>query len=223
MFCGYCPAWPPLQPVKLVDVVPVQVTTPEAPKAIAFAPELNPDVLATPIVALGSVRRVPGELGRPGVDVRGARRDVLEQAHAAAVAAVDVVRRRSRVRRPAHGDLVGEAGRDRHGRDDAGNLDAPRRAPSRRRSRFPPPGCRRSSPASSDGAGTELALKILPAVTLAVIDEVRHPCSSRCRNTPTPVYRQSVYGCRACDRRRGAVLVLECTTSPSDAPPGVGQ
>ena len=54
MLFGYCPAWPPLQPVKLVDVVPVHVTAPDAPKAIVFAPELKLDVLATPIVALGT-------------------------------------------------------------------------------------------------------------------------------------------------------------------------
>ena len=45
------------------------------------------------IVALGSVSGFGRELGRPGVDVRGARRDVLQQAQAAAVPAVHVVRR----------------------------------------------------------------------------------------------------------------------------------
>jgi hypothetical protein len=55
MLFGYWPAWPPVQPVKLVDVVPVHVTTPDAPKEIVFAVALKPDVLATPIVAFGSV------------------------------------------------------------------------------------------------------------------------------------------------------------------------
>ena len=65
MPCGYCPAWPPVQPVKLVDVVPVQVTAPDAPKAIVFAPELKFEVSATPIVALGSVSGLPVSLVGP--------------------------------------------------------------------------------------------------------------------------------------------------------------
>ncbi len=45
--------------MKLVDVVPVHVTTPDAPKVIVFAPALKLDVLATSIVALGSVSGLP--------------------------------------------------------------------------------------------------------------------------------------------------------------------
>src|SRR4051812_32905101 len=59
MFCGYWPGWPPLHPVKLAAVVPVHVTTPDAPKVIMFAPELKLAVLATPIVAFGSVSGLP--------------------------------------------------------------------------------------------------------------------------------------------------------------------
>src|SRR4051794_8573723 len=57
--CAYCPAWPPLHPVKLAEVVPVHVTTPDAPNVMAFAPELKFDVLATPIVVLGSANGFP--------------------------------------------------------------------------------------------------------------------------------------------------------------------
>src|SRR5262245_21113225 len=53
--CGYWPGWPPLQPVKLVDVVPMQLTTPDEPNAITFRPDAKLDVLPTPIVSLGSV------------------------------------------------------------------------------------------------------------------------------------------------------------------------
>ena len=55
MSCGYWPARPPLQPVKLVAVVPVHVTTPDDAKTIAFGPALKFAVLATVIVVLGSV------------------------------------------------------------------------------------------------------------------------------------------------------------------------
>src|SRR6476619_4400101 len=37
---AYVPAAPPVQPVKLVAVIPVQVTTPEGPTEIVFVPEL---------------------------------------------------------------------------------------------------------------------------------------------------------------------------------------
>src|SRR3954469_6881865 len=37
---AYVPGEPPVQPVKLVDVIPVQVTTPEEPTEIVFEPAL---------------------------------------------------------------------------------------------------------------------------------------------------------------------------------------
>src|SRR5262245_8823076 len=37
---AYVPAAPPVQPVKLVSVIPVQVTAPEGPTEIVFEPEL---------------------------------------------------------------------------------------------------------------------------------------------------------------------------------------
>src|SRR5262249_18075848 len=37
---GYVPAAPPVQPVKLVALIPVQVTTPDAPTEMVFEPEL---------------------------------------------------------------------------------------------------------------------------------------------------------------------------------------
>jgi hypothetical protein len=37
---AYVPAVPPVQPVKLVAVSPVQLTAPEAPTEIVFGPEL---------------------------------------------------------------------------------------------------------------------------------------------------------------------------------------
>ena len=51
----YVPAVPPLQPVKLVDVVPLHETVPEAPKEIVLLPVLNFAVDATPIVLVGRV------------------------------------------------------------------------------------------------------------------------------------------------------------------------
>jgi hypothetical protein len=52
---GYVPFVPPLQPVNVVDVFPVQVTVPDEPNEIVFVPELNRLVLATERVALGNV------------------------------------------------------------------------------------------------------------------------------------------------------------------------
>src|SRR5262245_41963749 len=37
---AYAPATPPVQPVKLVEVIPVQVTTPDGPTEMVFAPGL---------------------------------------------------------------------------------------------------------------------------------------------------------------------------------------
>src|SRR6478752_9606927 len=59
MFCGYWPAAPPVQPVKLVAVVPVHVIGPDAPKAMMFAPAVKFAVLTTPIVEFGRVRGFP--------------------------------------------------------------------------------------------------------------------------------------------------------------------
>src|SRR3954452_4465554 len=63
--CGYWPARPPLQPVKLVAVVPVHVTTPDEAKTIAFDPALKFAVLETSIVALGSVNGFAVSLAGP--------------------------------------------------------------------------------------------------------------------------------------------------------------
>src|SRR5262245_30605976 len=52
---AYVPATPPVQPVKVVAEIPVQVTAPEEPTEIVFEPALYPVVLATVIVAAGSV------------------------------------------------------------------------------------------------------------------------------------------------------------------------
>src|SRR3954470_13006699 len=52
--CGYWPPRPPLQPVKLVAVVPGHLPTPDAAKTIPFAPALTFDVLETLIVPLGT-------------------------------------------------------------------------------------------------------------------------------------------------------------------------
>ena len=65
---AYVPAVPPLQPVKLVEVLPVQVTVPEEPKEIVLFPVLNLEAEATEIVAAGKVtaldRVVEGTVGQ---------------------------------------------------------------------------------------------------------------------------------------------------------------
>src|SRR3954452_11925177 len=70
---GYVPAAPPVQPVKLVGVVPVHVTTSGDPTEIGFDPELKEAVLTTLIVVeAGSVETglvvvVPSKrFGSPG-------------------------------------------------------------------------------------------------------------------------------------------------------------
>ena len=52
---AYVPAVPPLQPVKLVEVLPLQVTVPDEPKEIVLLPVLNFEAEATEIVAAGKV------------------------------------------------------------------------------------------------------------------------------------------------------------------------
>ena len=52
---AYVPAVPPLQPVKLVEVVPVHETVPEDPNEMVLLPVLNFVVEATAIVLAGRV------------------------------------------------------------------------------------------------------------------------------------------------------------------------
>src|SRR4051812_49071314 len=58
---AYWPACPPAQPMKLVTVVPVHVTGPDAPNWIVFAVELKFEVLSTLMVnvPLGGMLPVP--------------------------------------------------------------------------------------------------------------------------------------------------------------------
>jgi hypothetical protein len=89
--CWYWPGSPPLQPVKLVEVLLVHVTAPDEPKTIAFGPALKFDVLETLIVAPERQRAV--SVAGPE-STNGRWRRLSEQAEVAA--AVNVERRGAR-------------------------------------------------------------------------------------------------------------------------------
>ncbi len=142
-----------------------------------FAPALKFDVLGDVDRRARERQRVVRELVGPASTYEVPDVTFFEQAQAVAVAAVHVVRGRSRVGRPADGDLCcvsrDEIVTDATSRD----LDA---AGEHRRD-VVRVGSRRQCPAGRRRGASrperELALKILPAVTLGVdvVHEVRRP------------------------------------------------